>query len=450
MSEQPRRPRYYVETFGCQMNVNDSEKVAGLLKADGYDAAASADDADFVFINTCAVREKAAEKLYSALGRLRKGSRTRRVGVGGCVAQLEGEAILKRAPDVDVLVGTHNLSQVPALLRRSAERPGPAVDLDRRADAFDVPAAVVEHSNPVRAYVTAIEGCNHVCSFCVVPRTRGTEVCRSPAELVSEVAALVARGVPEVMLLGQTVNAYRSGEVDFAGLLERVDRVPGLRRLRFTTSHPAHVDAAFARCFAALERLCPYLHLPVQSGSDRILASMRRGYDAARYREAVALLRDARPDLALSSDIIVGYPGETEADFQATVQLVEEVGFAGLFVFKYSPRPGTSALVLGDDVPEEEKDRRLQVLNQGQQRFQAELNRRRVGESVEVLVEGSRQPGRVMGRSRDFRIVHLPGGPELLGRLVRARVVAAGPNSLQAQVEPATGSLTGDSAVPIF
>jgi len=449
MSE-TRRPRYWVETFGCQMNVNDSEKVAGLLKADGYDAAASADDADFVFINTCAVREKAAEKLYSALGRLRKGAPSRRVGVGGCVAQLEGEAILERAPDIDLLVGTHNLSRIPGLLRRSSERSGPAVDLDRRADAFDVPAAVVEHGNPHRAYVTAIEGCNHVCSFCVVPKTRGTEVCRSPGDIVAEVAALVARGVPEVMLLGQTVNAYRSGDVDFAGLLERVDRVPGLRRLRFTTSHPAHVDEAFARCFATLPRLCPYLHLPVQSGSDRILESMRRGYTARRYREAVALLRSACPHLALTSDVIVGYPGETEADFQATVDLVEEVGFAGLFVFKYSPRPGTSALVLGDDVPEPEKDRRLQVLNQRQQRFQAELNRQRIGETVEVLIEGSRQPGRVTGRTLDFRIVHLDGEEDLIGSFLQARVHDAGPNSLQARLEAATDSLTGDSALPIF
>jgi tRNA-2-methylthio-N6-dimethylallyladenosine synthase len=252
------------------------------------------------------------------------------------------------------------------------------------------------------------------------------------------------------MLLGQTVNAYRSSGVDFAGLLERVDRVPGLRRLRFTTSHPAHVDAAFARCFAELESLCPYLHLPVQSGSDRILESMRRGYTAAGYREAVALLRSVRPDLALTSDIIVGYPGETEADFEATVELVDAVGFAGLFVFKYSPRPGTSALALGDDVPEVEKDRRFQVLNQRQQRYQSELNRRRIGQRVEVLIEGAPRPGRVSGRTPDFRIVHLEGGPELVGRTVPAIVTDAGPNSLQGVARPPTGSLTGDSTAPIF
>jgi tRNA-2-methylthio-N6-dimethylallyladenosine synthase len=336
------------------------------------------------------------------------------------------------------------------LLRESAERAGTAVDLNRRADAFDIPPALVEHSNPFRAYVTAIEGCNHVCSFCVVPRTRGTEVCRSPGEIASEVAALVERGVPEVMLLGQTVNAYRFGEADFSALLAHVDRIPGLRRLRFTTSHPAHVDEAFARCFAELPRLCPYLHLPVQSGSDRILESMRRGYTSDQYRRGVALLRRACPGLALTTDIIVGYPGETETDFQATVDLVGEVGFAGLFVFKYSPRPGTSALVLGDDVPEAEKDRRFQVLNQRQQRYQLELNRERIGERAEVLIEGTRQPGRVLGRTPDFRIVHLDGGPESIGSIVRARITDAGPNSLQGRLEPATGSLTGDSAVPIF
>jgi tRNA-2-methylthio-N6-dimethylallyladenosine synthase len=429
----PARSRNFIETFGCQMNVNDSEKVAGLLEADGYAPAADRDEADVVFINTCAVREKAAEKLYHALGRLKAAKRERPglvVGVGGCVAQLQGTAVLDRAPQVDVLVGTHNLSSVPALVRRARAGEGRGVDLDRRADSFDVPSEAVAHSSAVRAYVTAIEGCNHVCSFCVVPRTRGPEACRDPEDIVTEVRALVGRGYPEVMLLGQTVNAYRHGATDFASLLARVDAVEGLRRLRFTTSHPEHVDPAMARALRDLPRLCPYLHLPVQSGSDRVLSDMRRGYTRRQYLDTAALLRDHVPALALTSDIIVGYPGETEAEFEETVSLVEEAGFDGLFVFLYTPRPGTTAVRLVDDVPEEEKRRRFQVLNAHQQRAQERRNRARVGGREEVLVDTVGRDGRVSGRTRDFRIVHLPGSADLVGRFLDVEITSAGPNSL--------------------
>src|SRR5262245_5921429 len=290
---------YYLQTFGCQMNVNDSEKVAGLLEARGYVAAREAADADFVFINTCAVRENAAEKLYHSLGRLRHLKRRQpglTIGVGGCVAQLQGTDILRRAPQVDVLVGTHNIARVPELIEQVRAGTRRAVDLDRNAHAFAVPPEVVAHSSPVRAYVTVMEGCNHVCSFCVVPRTRGPEVCRSPEAIVDEVESLVARGYAEVMLLGQTVNAYRFGGVDFPALLARVHEVQGLERLRFTTSHPSEVTPGMAAAFRDLERLCPYLHLPVQSGSDRVLGAMRRGYTRREYLEKIALLRAARPD----------------------------------------------------------------------------------------------------------------------------------------------------------
>jgi tRNA-2-methylthio-N6-dimethylallyladenosine synthase len=282
----------------------------------------------------------------------------------------------------------------------------------------------------------------------VVPRTRGPEVCRDPDAIVAEVESLVGRGYPEVMLLGQTVNAYSFAGVGFSGLLRRVHEVPGLRRLRFTTSHPEHVDAAMAAAFRDLPRLCPYLHLPVQSGSDRVLASMRRGHTAGHYRETVALLRSRRPDLALSSDVIVGYPGETEADFQATVGLVEEVGFEGLFVFTYSPRPGTTAERLVDDVPEAEKSRRLQVLNQLQQRRQADRNRRHVGRREPVLVDTVGEAGRVSGRTPQFRIVHFDGEPGLLGHEVTVEITGSGPNSLTGRL--ASHSLTVGSAVPIF
>jgi tRNA-2-methylthio-N6-dimethylallyladenosine synthase len=283
----------------------------------------------------------------------------------------------------------------------------------------------------------------------VVPRTRGPEVNRSTAEVVAEVESLVARGVPEVMLLGQTVNAYRHGGTDFTGLLAAVDAVPGLQRLRFTTSHPSHVDARFARALRDLPRLCPYLHLPVQSGSDRVLASMRRGYTRAEYLGIVGRLREHVPGLALSSDVIVGYPGETEEDFAATVALVEEVGFDGLFVFMYSPRPGTTAVRSTDDVPEPEKLRRLQVLNNHQQRFQTLRNTGRIGGREVVLVESREPNGRASGRSADFKIVHIEGGGEV-GSLVEVTITAAGPNALRGRAMPASNSLTESSAVPIF
>jgi tRNA-2-methylthio-N6-dimethylallyladenosine synthase len=446
------KKRYFVETFGCQMNVNDSEKAAGLLQADGYEPADRPDAADVVFINTCAVREKAAEKLYHAVGRL-KGLKARRpemvISVGGCVAQLEGEAVRERAPGVDVLIGTHNIARLPELVRRARGGERGLVDLDRRAEPFAIPVETVAHGSAVRAYVTAIEGCNHVCSFCVVPRTRGTEVCRPAREIVAEVEALVARGYPEVMLLGQTVNAYLHDGVDFAALLARVGAVPGLARLRFTTSHPEHVSERMARGFAEVPNLCPYLHLPVQSGSDRVLASMRRGYTVGQYREIVALLRAHRPDLALSSDVIVGYPGESEEDFQATVDLVEETAFDGLFVFTYSPRPGTTAFRFADDVPADEKLRRLKVLNALQQRGQAARNAARVGASEEVLVDVVEAPGRLSGRTPHFRIVHFDGPPSLLGRRAAVRISGAGPNALTGQWL-ASSSLTDGSAAPIF
>ena len=444
-------PRFFIQTFGCQMNVNDSEKVAGLMRADGYEQADRADEADVVFVNTCAVRERAAEKLYHAVGRLKR-LKARKpgllVGVGGCVPQLQGAAILDRARAVDVLVGTHNVAEVPALFRRAREGAGPLVDLDRGADSFKVPPSAVAHSSPVRAYVTVMEGCNHVCSFCVVPRTRGPEVCRAPRDVVAEVESLVAKGYPEVMLLGQTVNAYRHEGVDFAELLARVHALPELKRLRFTTSHPEHVTARLADALRDLPRVCPYLHLPVQSGSDRILGSMRRGYTRRQYLETIALLRGRVRDLALSSDVIVGYPGETEQDFQSTVDLVDEAGFEGLFVFAYSPRPGTTAFRLEDDVPEGEKRRRVAVLNARQQRSQQRLNTGRIGSRDEVLVDAVTGPGRVSGRTRHFRIVHLAGAADLLGRTVEVEITGAGANSLTGKLP--IGSLTGASQAPIL
>jgi tRNA-2-methylthio-N6-dimethylallyladenosine synthase len=429
--------RFFIRTYGCQMNVNDSERVAGLLEAQGFQPVDSAAEADFVFLNTCAVREKATTKFRHALGRLRRLKAERpglRVGVGGCVAQLEGETLLERAKHVDVLVGTHTLHRIPALLDEAATSGRTAVDLDRKADPFAIPGEMAAHESRVRAYVTAMEGCNHVCSFCVVPRTRGPEVNRAPADIVGEVRALVARGYTEVMLLGQTVNAYRHGATDFAGLLAQVDGVAGLERLRFTTSHPEHVDERMADALRDLRRVCPYLHLPFQSGSDRVLASMRRGYTRQEYLDTIALLRDRVPDLALSTDVIVGYPGETVGEFEETLAVLEGVGFDALFAFTYSPRPGTSAQRLVDDVPEDEKRRRLHVLNARQQQWQRGRHEARVGLVEEILVEEVDGRGRASGRTRHFRIVHLDGAPDLVGRLVKVEIAGAGPNSLQGRL----------------
>jgi len=439
--EMKAKKRFFIQTFGCQMNVNDSQKVAGLLEARGFEAAEAAQEADFVFLNTCAVREKASEKFRQSLvrlGRAKKGRPGLRIGVGGCVAQLEGPAVIAGSPQVDVVVGTHNLRRIPDLLEQAEASGRVAIDLDRGADAFDVPNAVTAHANPVRAYVTAMEGCNLVCSFCVVPRTRGPEVNRPPGDIVAEVEAVIARGFPEVMLLGQTVNAYRSNGHDFADLLARVDAVAGLRRLRFTTSHPSHVTPRMADAFRDLRRVCPYLHLPVQSGSDRVLKSMRRGYTRAQYLDTIAMLRDRLPGLALSTDVIVGYPGETPAEFEETLSLLETVGFDALFAFSYSPRPGTSALRLEDDVSEAEKKHRLHVVNDHQQQWQRRRNEALVGGHEEVLVETLDGDGRVSGRTPHFRIVHLDGPDSLLGQAVSVEITRSGPNSLQGRLSQLT------------
>lgn len=438
------RGKYFIETFGCQMNVNDSEKAAGLLEAEGMQRVESVEGADVVFVNTCAVRERAAEKLYHAVGRY-KGLKAQRpamkIAVGGCVAQLQGKEILDRAPSVDVLVGTHNLPDLPRLLAESVNTGERRTALDSKADAFSVPTDMVAHSSPTRAYITVVEGCNHVCSFCVVPKTRGKEVCRSPDSIIDEVRSLLGRGYHEVMLLGQTVNAYRFGDVDFPELLRRVhDTDDRLWRLRFTTSHPAHVDERFARCFAELPRLAPYLHLPVQSGADSILADMRRGYTAAEYLERLALLRAHRKDLALTADVIVGYPGETDADFVATCELARAAEFDGLFVFLYSPRPGTTAVRRADDVPEIEKKRRFKVLNEQQQRQQRLRHQTYIGQREEVLVEEI-SDGQGKGRTPHFRLVHFDAPQEARlapGMRLDVRIDTAFPNSLRGQVERGT------------
>jgi len=443
--------RFAIRTFGCQMNAHDSEKVANLLLHAGWGAADDAEVADLLLVNTCSIREKAEHKLYSDLGLLRRWKEERPgrlVGVGGCVAQQEGDALLARFPQVDFVFGTHNLRLVPALAeaaeagQRRAET-GERRDLDR----FDLPARhpSLSRETPGRAFVTVMEGCDMFCSFCIVPHTRGREISRPAEAIVREVEALAADGVVEVTLLGQTVNAYgrhdvrrghaeRAGTLPYAELLRRLDAVPGLRRLRYTSPHPLFFDDALIAAHGELATLQPHVHLPVQSGSDAVLARMRRRYRADEVRALAARLRAARPDVALTTDLIVGFPGESERDFEDTLALVRDVGFVDSYSFKYSPRPGTAAAGAEEGaVPGDLAQARLEALQALQRGLTIAYHRGRVGSRTEVLVEGpSRKGGRLQGRDPQHRIVHFDPGPGAArpGAFATVRISEATPHSL--------------------
>ncbi len=442
--------RFSISTFGCQMNAHDSGKVASLLLHDGW-VAAEAGVADLLLINTCSIREKAEHKLYSDLGRLRSWKEERPgrlVGVGGCVAQQEGDALLARFPQLDFVFGTHNLRMVPALVASAEAGVRRAETAERGGlDRFDLPARhpSLSQESPGRAFVTVMEGCDMFCSFCIVPHTRGREISRPAAAIVQEVEALVAEGVVEVTLLGQTVNAYgrhdvRRGRVDSAGtmpfsrLLRRLDAVPGLRRLRYISPHPVFFDDELIAAHADLPSLCPHVHLPVQSGSDVILEKMRRRYRADDVRRLANRLRTARPDLALTTDLIVGFPGESERDFSDTLALVEDIGFVDSYSFKYSPRPGTPAPALEDRVSEAEAQARLEELQALQRGLTIAYHRGRVGSETEVLLEGpSRKGSQWQGRDPQHRIVHVDPGAfpgAIPGSFASVRVTEVTPHSL--------------------
>ena len=441
---------YVVETWGCQMNVYDSQRFAAQLEALGYVPATSADgagdagDADLVLLNTCSVREKAAHKMFSRLGRLRQLKKAKPellVGVGGCVAQQEQERILKREPAVDFVVGTRAVGRLPELVA-SAAAGNRAVDVAMEPRYDDIRPVAPGKSR--RAYITAVEGCDKACSFCIVPTTRGKEVNRSPETLVAEAAAAIAAGAVEVELLGQNVNAYRHGDVDFAGLLRMVGRLEGLHRLRFTTSHPRELTDPVIAAMAATDAVCEHLHLPVQSGSDAVLKRMYRGYDRARYLDRVERLRRRIPDVALSTDIIVGFPGETEAEFDDTMRLLDEARFDQVFAFVYSPRPFTAAAAFPDGVAEERKQARLQRLFRRQDELAREKSQALLGRTFEVLLDDQPTPLRMSGddatepargqllsgRTRCNRIVHVPPPNDPGPVLVQARIVRALPHSL--------------------
>jgi len=447
--------KYLIETYGCQMNVHDSERMAGLLDQAGYEPTADEADADVVLINTCSVREKAEEKLFTRLGefhqmQLETGHRPL-VAVAGCVAQQEGPQILRRSKAVDVIVGTQNLKRLPLLVEQAMETPGrrtPLMDLDPLGDV-SFPLGIARREDPVKAYVTIIEGCNEFCAFCVVPYTRGHERMRPVADIVLEAAQAVATGAKEIQLLGQIVNHYQAPDdpaCDFPALLERLNDIDGLERIRFASPHPRHVTARMIEALRTLPRVCRHLHLPVQSGSSRVLAQMRRRHTREDYLALVERLRDAIPDIALSTDMIVGFPGETDEDFAATLSLTARVRYHSMFSFKYSPRPNTLALKrLKDDVSDGEKTRRIVELQELQKQVQGELYRAAVGSVVDVLVDARsrRREWELSGRTSGNTVVNFAGSPEWIGRLVPVRITAANPNSLKG--EPVTSLDTAEA-----
>ena len=462
-------PRAFaIRTYGCQMNVHDSQKVANLLFHAGYREAASEEEADLLVVNTCSIREKAEHHLYSDLGALREWKAAapgRVVGVGGCVAQQVGDGLLARFPQLDFVFGTHNVRHVAALAEaalrgeraaRTEESAGP--------ERFALPEAhpIWAGSRAARAYVTVMEGCDMFCSFCIVPLTRGREVSRTAEAIVAEVRALADRGVREVTLLGQTVNAYgrhdvrrgreaAAGTTTFAALLRAVDAIPGIDRIRYTSPHPRFVDDELVRAHGELEHLCPHVHLPVQSGSDRILEAMHRRYTRAEYERVARALRAARPDVALTTDLIVGFPGETDGDFEATLGLVRDIGFVDHYSFKYSPRPGTRAAEAParDEVPAGLAQERLERLQELQRGLSLAYHRGRVGTRTRVLVDGPSRKGglQLCGRDPHHRVVNFEpprgGIAPHPGDLVEVDLVEALPHSLIGELAVAPGSLAG-------
>ncbi|HLY89653.1 MAG TPA: tRNA (N6-isopentenyl adenosine(37)-C2)-methylthiotransferase MiaB [Acetobacteraceae bacterium] len=431
--------RLHVITWGCQMNMYDSGRMADVLAPLGYVPTPMPDGADMVILNTCHIRDKAAEKVFSELGRLRRLQEQRAadggrmiLAVAGCVAQAEGEQILARAPYVDIVLGPQTYHRLPEMVARAALAGGAVIETDFPVeDKFDfLPDAAPQG---ITAFLTIQEGCDKFCSFCVVPYTRGAEQSRPATAVIAEACRLVAQGTREITLLGQNVNAWHGEAGGLGRLLHDLAELPGLLRLRYTTSHPRDMDDDLIAAHRDLPSLMPFLHLPVQSGSDRMLKAMNRGHTAADYLGTVEKLRSARPDIALSSDFIVGHPGESEADFQATLALVREVRFAQAFSFKYSPRPGTPAAVTPDQIPEPEKERRLTELQALLRDQQARFNAGCVGLRLPVLFTGpGRHPGQIAGRSPFLQPVHITGSDNLIGNEFPVQIAAALPNSLSA------------------
>lgn len=441
--------KLYIKTYGCQMNVYDTERMEDILEPLGYEVQKKPEDADLVILNTCHIREKAAEKVYSDLGRIQKGRKGKQsiIAVGGCVGQAEGEQIIKRAPYVDMVFGPQTYQKLPRMLQEVEQKRGNVVELDfpteQKFDELPQPGKPKAGS----AFLSVQEGCDKFCTFCVVPYTRGAEFSRPVEKILEEARILADKGVVEVTLLGQNVNAYHGEDITGAerglGWLVRelVKRVPEMKRIRYTTSHPRDMDEMLISAHAELPQMMPYLHLPIQAGSDRILKAMNRKHTAAEYIDIIERLRKARPDIALSGDFIVGFPGETEEEFNDTMRLVETVGYAQSYSFKYSPRPGTPAAEKGQ-VPEKEKEKRLALLQGLLNRQQVAFNQSTVGKKFEILFEREgKYDGQLIGKSPYLQSVHVMGAKELgykLGDLCEVSVTDARPNSLAANIVDAT------------
>lgn len=433
--------KLYLRSFGCQMNDYDSEKISDLLKENGYERTEDVHEADLVVFNTCSIREKAQEKVFSDLGRVREakkesGKTDMVIAVGGCVASQEGKKILTRAPYVDIVFGPQTLHRLPAMVAKYEKTNRPQVDITfPLIEKFDHLAEPQAHG--ATAFVSIMEGCSKYCSYCVVPYTRGEEISRPLADVILEVAKLAAQGVKEVTLLGQNVNAYRGetpdGEIaDFATLLEYVAEIDGIERIRYTTSHPKEFTQRLIDAYGKIDKLVNHVHLPVQSGSDRILAAMKRGYTALEYKSIIRRLRAVRPDISIATDIIVGFPGETEEDFQATMKLMEDVGFDASFSFVYSRRPGTPAAYLPDDTPQEVKLKRLQTLQAANEAKALEISHSMLGSTQRVLVIGHsrRGEGMLSARTDNNRIVNFPGEDCLINQMVNVKITEVFPHSL--------------------
>ena len=431
--------KMYIQTYGCQMNQYDSERIAQVMRRANYTLTDEPANADLLLLNTCSVRDKAEQKVYSALGSWREIKQHKSgviIGVGGCVAQQEGDRLLKRIAHLDIVFGTHNIHKLPEMIEQveSAHARPVEIAFYRNASYMEDPDGRA-HVQGAKAFVTIMQGCNKVCSFCIVPHVRGREVSRSSEKIIAEIKSLTTQGVKEVMLLGQNVNSYgktSAGEISFAELLQRVDAVEGLSRIRFTTSHPQDLSADLIEAYATLDKVCEHLHLPVQSGSDSVLERMRRGYTRSEYLGRIDRLRQRCPEVALSTDIIVGFPGETDDDFERTLELLSQVEYDEIYSFMYSPRIQTvSAKLYNDDVLEEKKKERLKQVQNVQQEISLRKNKQKIGRSEEVLIDGlSRNRAQVMGRTRSNRIVNIVGRGNLIGEMVNARIIAATANSL--------------------
>ena len=437
------KKKLYIQTFGCQMNVQDAEKMAALLQESGYETTDDPEWADLIIINTCSIREKAAQKIYSQLGRFRALKEKRPqmiIGVGGCLAQQWGDRFFQKVPYLDLVFGTHQIHRLPELvgaLEKTGERKV-ETDFCDRVRSLDIPAQL--SPGAVTSFVTIMQGCNNDCAYCVVPRLRGREESRPLPEIVSEVEMLARRGIREVTLLGQNVNSYgqtRNEGRDFTDLICTLGGIPGIERIRFTTSHPKDLSQRLIDCFGKVAPLCEHIHLPVQSGSDRVLRLMNRGYTVGMYLEKIAALRRAYPGISITSDVILGFPGEEEADFQATLALLGEVKFDNLFSFQYSEREGTAAAGMDQKVCGSVKRERLMILQDLQAEHTLEKNRACVGHTEKVLVEGpsKKGSGEMMGRTRRNRIVNFPGEREFIGKTVSVRIAEAFLHSLHGVME---------------